>query len=97
MQYPKRILIYEDEIDEEERAGLIEPPQLTATDCEILLAYYASGMVVERTWKKVGLANSVCRYHLKKFSRATGLNYKDKSDLEKMVQIAMERSGEDGK
>ena len=95
MQYPKRIVIYEDEIDEEERAGLIEPPQLTATDCRVLLAYYASGMIVERTYPKVGLTNSVCRYHLKKFASVTGLNYKDKSDLEKMVQIAQERSGED--
>lgn len=96
-RYPKKILIFEDEIDEEERADLIDPPKLTALDCKIVIAFYESGMNVSRASERIQKECKTVRYHLTKFSGVTGLSWRNRTDLEKMVQIAKERSAEDGK
>lgn len=89
--YPKKYLIYEDEIDEEEKEELQNPPKLSAIDYEIILAM-ASGCV-----KRAAVAKRISRdrtsvyYHFNKIQQITGLDPRNKNDLKKLVQIARER------
>lgn len=96
--YPKNYLIYEDEIDEDEKEELRNPPKLSAMDCKIILAL-ASGDVNEvAVAEKINRHKCTVCYHLKKIQQITGLDPKNKNDLAKLVRMAnAERRAEDGK
>jgi hypothetical protein len=94
--YPKKYLIYEDEIDEEEKEELQNPPKLSAIDYEIILAM-ASGCVKRAAVAKWIKRDVTAVYnHLHKIQRITGLDPRDKNDLAKLVLMAnAEKEGKD--
>lgn len=95
--HPKNYLIYEDEIDEEEKEELKEPPKLSDIDYKIILALTPGDVNEVAVAEKINRHRGTVCYHLNKIQLVTGLNPRDETELKKLVQIATERKAEDGK
>ena len=97
MPYPKNYLIYEDEIDEDEKEELRNPPKLSDIDCKIILALAPGDVNEVAVAEKMNRHRVNIYYHIKKIQQITGLNPRDETELKKLVQIAIERKQENGK
>ena len=94
--YPKNYLIYEDELDEDEKEELREQPKLSKIEYEIILALAPGGVKYKAIAKSLGIDWTNIYYHLDKIQQVTGLDPENKNDLKKLVQLARERGAEDG-
>ena len=92
--YPKNYLIYEDELDEDEKEELRNPPTLSEKDWDIILALAPCGVKYKAVAKSLGIDWTAIYYHLDKIQQVTGLDPENKNDLKKLVQLAMERRSE---
>ena len=92
--YPKKYVIYEDELDEDEKEELREPPKLSEREYEIILELAQAGLRKGAVAKRIGWDKTSIYYHLDKILRITGLNPRNEADLKKLVQLARERGTE---
>lgn len=96
--YPKNYLIYEDEIDEDEKEDLRDSPKLSEMEYEIILALVPGDVKYKDVAKSLGIAWTSIYYHLDKIQEVTGLDPRNKNDLAKLIlMVNAERRAEDGK
>lgn len=89
--YPKKYLIYEDEMDEEEKEDLRVHLKLSEKDYEIILALAPGGVKQAAVAKRFGLDTSTIHHRIERILRITGLDPRKEADLKKLVQLAKER------
>lgn len=97
-KYPKKYLIYEDEIDlddiTDEESYIIKPPAITETDRLVILSVAECGSTLKAA-KMYDKDPSGFYYHIRKVKGITGLDAKIPSDLQILVEMLKE-GAEDG-